>query len=755
MVNKKKISQISLFIIIGILIIILGIILIASNKDNIHIFVPSSSNEVYNYVLGCLDKTAIQGMQKIGEAGGWLYIPPKYQYQLATQNTYNNLIPNEKGFIDIGGVKYLYWYYYDDSSKTFKTNIPLFNGDETLNMLYPNKDYSIRAQLERYINKNIGSCINNFNFFKNKYDVYYNPKEVKVNVKFLGNNIYVSSHFNLRVRNIKTNETKSYSNFYLKKYNYMKRPYFHALALIEAESKYGFIDKKIWDFLTAYQTNKDRKELPPTAEVAFQKYDLQPWIVPNVKNTIKEILEANLPLLTFYYSNNQPLEPPKQLKNDQFVQGIYKTLYKDFLNYKNNTVVKDYPSVAENFKEDSIKLRYYSFFPLYFKLGGASGNYIYMPKAYSYFGGFIPFFWTKYNTQYNLAGPVLIDINSYYNNGFKYEFKVPVEFNIRRNKPLLYTLNETSLNETYQNLFGKLSNALNNANGNGELASTLVCNPSQFISKRVYFNLTDPVKDSGVKGAIVLFNCKNIATCYVGNTTEGFNTTKHKYEKLYWVNKTYFATRLPINCYPGNLTIFKIGYKKVSIGNLNPNLNTPINLGEIQMPSGKTFKARVEEGFITGNDASFINPGEYAIVVLESLDDPQFTQVIKQTYQNNTHYYNITLIPGRYRIFGVLIYNKSITIPAKKVCYNAGFFPFLKNKKCVSLPTLNLKKWVLGVVQDNKTFTLTDIKADNTLIIRVPNLGRPTNYNQLLENYQAMYNIKFGQGTVNIIFRNQ
>jgi hypothetical protein len=141
---------------------------------------------------------------------------------------------------------------------------------------------------------------------------------------------------------------------------------------------------------------------------------------------------------------------------------------------------------------------------------------------------------------------------------------------------------------------------------------------------------------------------------------------------------------VPVNCDPGTLEIYKYGHKKVTIENLNPTLTTPINLGEVQMPSSKPLKVNI--GKLTPRDSKFarqipISRYEEGFVIFENKEESDFTRLI-QVNENNTEDLYIELMPGNYTIKGFLNYNKEITIREENSCFEGG---------CTTLPEMKME----------------------------------------------------------------
>ncbi len=730
-----KKSQISILIIISLIVVIIGLLIFFANDKDLKTFImDENKEEIYNFVKECLDTTANEGMRQIGLKSGWLYTPEQYMY--ANEKTFNNLVKIKDGFQDLGGINFTYWYYYDDSDKEFKLRVPSFNE--------PNDPYSLRSQLNRFINENLDPiCLNNFAQFRERFDVEYEPRDINVSVKFKRDYIYLDMKLDLKVREKNSNKSYYFNEFHLEKFNYMKRPYYHALALIEAQNNYSYIDTRIWQMLSAYMSSRSNYLLPPTSEVKFMEFDTKTWLVEDIKNLIKKIINTNTYLIRFKNSNNPVMEVPENLKDNDLAVSLYNLYNKNYIGEIINSreIFKEY---EDEFKQDSVKLNFELFYPLYLELDGSLGNVVYMPEA-KLLANFIPIYWTKYETEYKITGPVLLEIKSYYDNGKEYVLNVPIEFNIRHNQPL------SKNSETMEKFGEEITKALSQTKTSAE---SIVCDPSQRVSKPVFFNLTDPLKNTGIDDAIVMFQCKNMSECYIGKTKNGFYDTYSTYSsQKVFVNKSYFETRLPVNCYPGTLKIFKFGYKTIEIKNLDPNEESVINLGEIRMPSSKKLKVSVKkrEG---GGFAKDLEKYETAFIIIQNLEDEKFTKVVMANYTNNSFetLTPIDLIPGIYNIKGFLIYNHTVHIEGEEFCYDKYV---VGGEECVEVDPIDLDVWFRGGFNINYNVSLSQLRNNDKIIFTLQDLGLPSTFDELSEAGSRFNDIISDKQTIEDVFNSQ
>lgn len=711
-INKLK-GQISVFVIIAVILVLGAVILLSYKSDSISLFTQDkSSYKIKQFVQGCLEEETNAAVNEMGLKGGWLYHTP-IKYAKVDENKY--LVKNSRGF-DYFGVEMPYWYYYDESTQSFELDYPEYDTE--------NK-YSMKNQIKRYLDENLEkNCIKSFSSFQDQYLIKYEPREVNTKVIFDGDNIEVMLNLPLEIIEINSNSSEYIDTFSIIEENKLKIPYFLARDIVTAESQNSFIEYRMLNFISAYQSTKDKSLLPPFYDFKMT-FDKKPWKVADVEILTKQVISSNIGVIQFIQTDFVEREIPSELKSSEFARNFYANYNKDYIE-DYSLVKEDEPSIYRQFQDYKVKPTYEVFYPTYFSLAPSFADQVLFPKSESVFS-LIPFFFTEYVAVYEITTPVIFEITpSNENDNFVFNFAV--ETNINHN---------TALRENYD-LDIDLSEFNDNSNKN------LICEPSQFISKPIYLNITDPVdfgnrKDSrdpikGVSDAYVSFTCKKLATCYVGQTEmNGEFISK---------NITSLAFRLPINCDPGTLEIYKFGHKKIVIENVNPSLDTEINLGEYNMYSKKKFLLNTKllnpsnSRFSTGNSFEEKDTG---FLILENLEDSDIVEVVEINYENQ---YNLSLelMPGNYSIKGFVIHNDKVFIPSEEICYETGLF---SDKECQSIPELNMDSWVRGGLEVERfEVKLNDLLQSESITISLVDFGIPSSYSELNAMSAYMSDIK-------------
>ena len=148
-----KRGQISIFIIIGIIIVLVAGILFWMSEESIDkpilSKVPQKAMPIREYVTACLEKTTNQGLKVIGDQGGIIDI----------RNSGLNLDiePTESDAVEFfKGTNYYipYWYHMNSENDCvncqFKSHRP---------NLYSGQGLNIEDQLAKYVKDNIYSCL--------------------------------------------------------------------------------------------------------------------------------------------------------------------------------------------------------------------------------------------------------------------------------------------------------------------------------------------------------------------------------------------------------------------------------------------------------------------------------------------------------------------------------------------------------------------------------------------------------------------
>ncbi|MCB9370135.1 hypothetical protein H6501_00900 [Candidatus Woesearchaeota archaeon] len=711
--NKQvRKSQIGIFVLIATILVLLAILYFSFSDSFFFFDDERPAVKVRTFVEDCLETQTTQAIKEIGLHAGWLYHPDML---FTKRDDIKYLIQRAEGYEDLGGIELPYWHYYDDSEEIFYLNIPEYDS---------NSKYSLRSQVKQYVDATLEKeCLKGFNIFDNEYNIRYEPKEIDVNVEFEGDNILteLSLPIEINVKNTQTQE--SVSSFDSVVDNKLKIPYYLARDITLAENSSSFVETRFVQFLYAYQDSDSRDLLPPFYQFELG-YDFKPWSVPKVEELVKQIFNANIGLIQFLNTDYKVRKVPEGLEDSPFASSLTNLYTKDYLS--NTSITKtDDKKIFQKFEDYTVKGSYEIFYPMFFSLAPSLGDIILMPHPEAFLN-LIPIFFTEYNAVYEITTPVIFEIKNSKETNDDFVFRLPLELNIDHNAALKDNYDIT-LDEEYE----------------ANVDTTLLCDPLHFISAPVRINISDPVlfgeryidpekrafnkAEEGVEDAIISFSCSGISSCFVGTTKKNGNKTAE--------NLSYLEFRLPINCDPGTLEIYKYGHRKLVFENLDPTLDKEINLGQAYMPSEKNFSVsfKLLEPEETKNGVgSSLRDTDKAFLIIEDKVDEENTRVLEFTKETQKNL-SIALLPGNYSIKGFLIDNKNITIPAEEICPGvSGLASLFVDADCQTIPSTTIESWLRGGIElQSFEVSLKDVVNNNHITFYFVNTGLPSSYSSL------------------------
>ena len=260
MISKKR-GQITVFIIIGIILLLTAFLLSYYKKEKIEEteLIQPELIPIQEFVQSCTDGLAREALEIIGLNGGYIYFP------VSVEN-------NPRSYLALSPIKELknpYWWY------DGKSSIPPLE--------YLNK------QISDYVRANIEKCIGNFSSFSNTYNVI-NLGGFDVITEIGEEDVLVRTIYPIEVQD-KFNKTLAKLQKYIIKVPIrLKKVYELANKIMERENKDYFIEKRAIDLMTL-----DDKNIPTTGiEIKCGK---KQWLVKNVENKLKRLLEINLPFI--------------------------------------------------------------------------------------------------------------------------------------------------------------------------------------------------------------------------------------------------------------------------------------------------------------------------------------------------------------------------------------------------------------------------------------------------------------------------
>lgn len=263
-------SQAAIFMIIALIVILSGVLYFFYQKQalgkEVEVIQPEIA-PVKLYVEDCIKSTAMDGLESIGLRGGYINIPDKISNN---PRAYLATFP-------ASGFKIPYWWH---------------DGAEAA----PTEDF-IKRQLEEHIRSELKSCLNKFEPFAGRFEIN-ELKEAAVDVQFNENDVTVNLKYPLEIAGKNGNLKQLITNF-----NYilpirLKKVYELAKLIMERENKDYFLEKKTIDLYSM------DKEIPTTDVEATCRNKV--WQLGGIKETLKNLLRANLPYIRIKGSDYNP-----------------------------------------------------------------------------------------------------------------------------------------------------------------------------------------------------------------------------------------------------------------------------------------------------------------------------------------------------------------------------------------------------------------------------------------------------------------
>ncbi|MBI2128725.1 hypothetical protein HYU07_00650 [Candidatus Woesearchaeota archaeon] len=610
-------AQITVFIIIGLIIVIAaGILIFVGQKkqefkptiDQI----PAELEPIRTFTESCIAKLGEEAVVEIGKHGGYISLDDSYllntQYFIMTNNpTESDAVAFSPG----SNFKIPYWYYMTSPNAcsgncrfSFGKIPPLEEGST-----------SIKAQIERYVNRELPKCLNNYKTFSPEFTITPTANaDAKV---LITDQVIIAVDYPLT---IKKQTTNAMQHFNAKVPVNLKNVYDAAMNLALMEPVFGYLERYTMNLISAF-SDVDRSKLPTISEYRFDFGPSTYWTKTETKNKIEGILMAYIPLMQV----NKSLAYKRITTGSGYQDALY------------NKVVL--PEISNGL---SFRFNYLGW-PIYFDIN-SEGELITPASASTSFKSF-NFGMQQYEFYYDVSYPVVVEIKSPNDlNKRGYTFWIALEANIRNN---------AAFNESYT------------AQKQEDVGKSLFCNQNQRNSGNITMNITDAKTKAALKDAQISYGCGENA-CFIGSTDEnGILNAKFPIctgGLVSFAKENYYsplsaldtklnedkAVKISMEPYRTlNFTIKKKVLRKNAAGDWVLNTN-PLSLSDKEISS--LVLSRVNSAY----DVDFVQASE-------------FRKNISETFE-------ISLIPGKYEVTVNDILYDAITIPKETRKESGGLF---------------------------------------------------------------------------------
>lgn len=405
-INKKfNKSQVSIFLIVGAILVIVGIFLFVNNKYDLFLSPDQKlKNQVITVVNDCLEKSLSQGTFYLGYQGGYLYLPKQI-----SKNPFKHL--------DLG-VMMGVW----DPEDNF---IPTIN--------------SMESQLNKYVSQNSYNCIIQGLKPFEKY-LYINvSKKLKVNVTINEDNVELEANLPISVKDKNSDDSISVSDYYVKLDPLrLGREYELAKKIYEHEQNTYFLEDLVMDQIDSASDYDDPDHSMPT-EGLFFTCKPPVWTIDKLKSILANLNNNNFKYLYFSgtYPKTAEMDANLNKKEKQFFEnpntGYIQNIGLKGSEWKYLDVTTFMPSVQMT--GNNMYLSKYPFNE--FKVTPSEGQVV-MPMQYKIdtAGGKLPLpCMQMYHHLYDLDYNLIMKITDRSPDGGGYSFQFPIRIQIKHNQP--------------------------------------------------------------------------------------------------------------------------------------------------------------------------------------------------------------------------------------------------------------------------------------------------------------------------------
>jgi hypothetical protein len=544
----EKKAQVTIFMIVGILILVVfAFILFISNKTVTTQFetvaapsletVPQEFVAIQEYTTNCLYQIAKQGITILGQQGG--YITPNSLGDFSQTN------PTDSAGVVLGSLLIPYWHYND---------VP--NGNPNVNLaslqpaMYLDDDFmSIEAQLGRYVNEEIDTCLNGYEAFETRgFAIESGEKSTRARVS----DGYVDFTFEMPLQAQRNDATTEMEVFHTVIDVNLKKMYETAVRITQAQQEFKFLENQAIELLNIY-SRTDADAFVPFYEVTFtENPDQTVWNSKQLKQKLKSLLLSYVPVLRFHQGEDFYRY---EYGGDTGLTNLYQQI--------SDNMVLDLPSqspenpevqlsASEQYSNEelipyAVRFDYLGWDP-YFDVNAGqeqikpSGMYVTSPFSSAAFR----FGYQIYRATYDISYPVLVTIQddaSFKGTGFGFNFAL--ESNIINNNPIVQDKVQMP----------------------PKIVSTqrsLACNENQRDSEMVRTMVLDSYTHEPLELVNVGLVVPELDFCDMGKTnTEGVLDSKYPLMyggELEFANDGYLTSRFVINTYDYTDTSGIYGY---------------------------------------------------------------------------------------------------------------------------------------------------------------------------------------------------
>lgn len=612
-----KKAQVTIFVIVGLLVLILvGLLLFIQNSKK-NPFKPNIQEHkelepMREFVEECMQLKAKEGLIILGQQGGYIdttrlstnLIDPTIR---SSEGIYFPPITDPEDMEDARIVPY--WSRMKSSNNC--------QAECQFESQKKNIDF-IAMDLADYVEEHLGECTQDFTIWTEKgYDIEPLDDE-QVTVTFTEMNVLVEMEYPLRItRGQDEFRTESYSTEVELRF---KKIYGIAERILKtiANEDVQYLERLSIEILSPFAMEEDSK-LPPLASVTDSSNDApNMWVLAESKELMGELFHDYISMVRVQGTKNNVI--PLVLSQDAAIPQFYR---------KFPISIRQPGDSEEDLQmfDYSVDMNYYPmagtdpYSNIYFRINGKQG--VAMPDVFMV--NFpIRMGLAKYDFSYDYSFPILVRIRDHEAFGGEgYILQYAYELNVRGSKPMTPEYETFEPLESGMNLFCELNQR----------------NSGDIVIKSVLHTTEQPIDD-----VLITYDCLADA-CPIGSTK-------------YSGGEALLKSKLPI-CMGGSVVPYKKGYfghRTALDTKLDREAEVTVTVEEfkeLNLEVKKVELSKTDEGWaVYGGTKESLDVDEFAMVILKRLSEDG-----EEEYQDAvTAWWNITddgvveLVSGKYVI---------------------------------------------------------------------------------------------------------
>ena len=404
----KKRGQITIFIIIGVILLVITALIFYFQKQQAE-YRPKKEiiqklGPVELYMQSCVDQLAKDAIIKLGDKGGYVYLP-----EILDRTPSAHITEDRFGLLKVP-----FWYFNDES--------------------YMPSIAEMEYQIGLHINRTFKECLRDFEPLKNEF-IFRDVGNFSFKVTIAEDDVAIETFFPMKAEAIGRQEIYNVERFSTFIPVRLKRVYMLAQRIFEEENSRMFFENITLSMMTM------NSEIPFTG-MEF-RCSRRTWNLIDIRNEIKDSVAAATQRMRFKNTNYVPFEKPESVyekfrnlnrdaRTGQITNMPREKLPSDAYDYFHFFI----DATSENFKDLNVDAVYLKNWPmnvnarpsdgLILKSGGSGG-----------FPGLLGFLcMNTYHFVYDVYHPVEIivrDPKSFGGVGYNFKFAMPVI--IKSNRP--------------------------------------------------------------------------------------------------------------------------------------------------------------------------------------------------------------------------------------------------------------------------------------------------------------------------------